>query len=118
MNDPRPIRIQMSRRKGFRLQEVAGNGLPTARVDRATRWGNIFIVGWPDPRTGERIRTVIEAVEKFRAHLLASPDLLAKAKAELQGKNLVCWCPLPDAGEPDLCHAAVLLEIANATDEP
>jgi Domain of unknown function (DUF4326) len=117
MNDPRPIRIQMSRRKGFRLQEVAGNGLPTVRVDRATKWGNIFIFGWSDPRTGERGKTPADVVAKFRVHLLASPDLLAKAKAELQGKNLVCWCPLPEPGEPDLCHAAVLLEIANAAVE-
>jgi hypothetical protein len=118
MTSPRPIRVQMSRRKGFSLQGVAGNGLPTARVDRTTRWGNIFIVGWPDPRTGERVRTVIEAVEKFRAHLLASPDLLAKTRAELKGKNLACWCSLPESGEPDYCHGAVLLEIANAYEVP
>jgi hypothetical protein len=108
MNDPSPVRIQMSRKKGFRLQEVAGNSLPTAKVDRSTRWGNIFIVGWPDPQTGERVKTTKEAIDKFRAHLLSSPDLLAKAKAELEGKNLACWC---DLSEP--CHAVVLLELCN-----
>ncbi len=24
-----------------------------------------------------------------------------------------CGCPLPAAGEPDVCHAAVLIEAAN-----
>ncbi len=34
----------------------------------------------------------------------------------LRGKNLACWCPLPTRPyEPDECHAAVLLEIANAS---
>ena len=36
--------------------------------------------------------------------------------AELAGKNLACWCPLPAPGEPDICHAAVLLELANTTE--
>jgi hypothetical protein len=33
---------------------------------------------------------------------------MAAAKTELRGKDLVCWCA------PKLCHADVLLEIANA----
>ena len=31
----------------------------------------------------------------------------------LRGKNLACLCHLPVPGELDICHAAVLLEIAN-----
>lgn len=35
---------------------------------------------------------------------------------ELRGKDLVCWCPITDGnGETVLCHADVLLELANAT---
>ncbi len=34
-------------------------------------------------------------------------------KRELKGKNLACWCPLPPKGADDVCHAAVLLRIAN-----
>lgn len=34
---------------------------------------------------------------------------------ELRGRDLMCWCPLPEPGEPDHCHAAVLLELANAS---
>jgi hypothetical protein len=29
------------------------------------------------------------------------------------GKNLACWRPLPGHGESDICHAALLLELAN-----
>lgn len=52
-----------------------------------------------------------KALELFRAHLAANPDLVARARAELAGRDLACWCPIPAAGEPDLCHAAVWLEI-------
>jgi hypothetical protein len=30
-----------------------------------------------------------------------------------RGKNLACWCALPEHGGPDICHAALLLELAN-----
>lgn len=39
--------------------------------------------------------------------------LAAEAVAQLRGKNLACWCPLPKAGEADVCHAAILLSVAN-----
>jgi hypothetical protein len=35
-------------------------------------------------------------------------------RRELRGKDLACWCPQPVAGQPDVCHAAVLLEVAGA----
>lgn len=38
-----------------------------------------------------------------------------QARAELAGKDLACWCQLPGPGEPDLCHGAVLLAVANDT---
>lgn len=34
-------------------------------------------------------------------------------RRELAGKSLACWCALPAPGQPDHCHAAVLLRIAN-----
>lgn len=39
-----PVRIQLSRQRGFRLQEVslALNGLPAVKVDRTTQWGNPY----------------------------------------------------------------------------
>ncbi|WP_239162133.1 DUF4326 domain-containing protein [Acrocarpospora phusangensis] len=37
-------------------------------------------------------------------------------RRDLDGKDLACWCPLPEPGEIDWCHARVLLEIANGDD--
>jgi hypothetical protein len=42
----------------------------------------------------------------------------ATIREHLGGKNLACWCALPEPGDPDLCHAAVLLELANAPPTP
>jgi hypothetical protein len=40
-------------------------------------------------------------------------DTLADLRRDLSGRDLMCWCPLPAEGEPDHCHASVLLELAN-----
>jgi hypothetical protein len=62
-------------------------------------------------RIGHEARDAAEAVAMFRLYLLARPDLVAAACAELRGKTLACWCK-PD----DPCHADVLLGVANAVD--
>jgi hypothetical protein len=68
-------------------------------VGRPTRWGNPFVVG--------SRYTQQQAVDAYRAWVVTQPELLAAAKAELAGHDLICWChPLP-------CHADVLVEIAN-----
>jgi hypothetical protein len=41
------------------------------------------------------------------------PDVAAGIRQDLAGHDLACWCPLPAAGEPGLCQAAVLLVIAS-----
>ena|SRR5271154_1757696 len=42
----RPVRIQLSRKSGFNLQEasLAINGLPAVNVVRPSKWGNPFIM--------------------------------------------------------------------------
>jgi Domain of unknown function (DUF4326) len=50
-------------------------------------------------------------IDKFREHLLASPDLLAQARRELRGCVLGCWC------KPEACHGDVLLQLVNQEDE-
>ncbi len=112
-----PMRIQLRRRKGWRMPEN------TIKVDRTTKWGNPFKVWrsdegwmvsngschWPVPNQSAGMAL---AVEKFR-------EALAKGLTreiypgsvllhELRGKNLACWCP-PDSP----CHADVLIEVAN-----
>jgi hypothetical protein len=79
-------------------------------VSRPGKWGN--------PYEGDRSA----AVELFRAMLsmlragfpldVTYPSD-AEIRAELAGRDLACWCPLPAEGEPDICHAAVLIELAN-----
>jgi hypothetical protein len=48
-----------------------------------------------------------EVVEKYAEWLLEQPELVAKAREELKGKVLGCWCA------PKLCHGDILAEIAN-----
>ena len=69
-------------------------------VGRPSPFGNPFVIG----RHGDRA----DVVARFETFLLASPGLLAAVKADLRGKDLVCWCA------PEACHADVLLRVANA----
>jgi len=106
MTQSKPVRIQLSRRPGWRRPDN------TVVVSRPTVWGNPFPVG----RLGRD-----EALRRFR-EMLGDPREMAnwlyppisEIKRKLGGKNLACWCALPKSGEPDQCHAAILLEIANA----
>lgn len=113
-----PIRLQLSRKKGFRLQEhsLAVNGLPAVNVARPNRWGNPFVVRHEvldGPNDADEVGTNHEAVCCFR-DMLSNPVLAADYDypiaeiSTLHGKNLACWCAL-DAP----CHADVLLEMAN-----
>lgn len=91
-----PVRVQLSRRRGFRLPEN------TVKVDRSAKWGNPY-------RTHEFCDGVAGAVAAFRVLVESEDETIAEIKQTLAGKNLACWCK---PGEP--CHADVLLEIANA----
>lgn len=109
----KPERIQLSRQRGWRMPAN------TVKVDRATKWGNPFIPGQPapfGPTTGEPVKDRRHAFALYRSLAPLSESLVAKARAELHGKNLACWCPK----EPyeDCCHAAVLLELANGESAP
>lgn len=114
-----PQRIQLSRKRGWRKPEGA------IAVARPSSWGNPWREGTTNwsvlpggliDRSG-KVLTRQDAVDSYRNSLLASPDQIEAARRELAGKDLACWCPLPLEGEPDICHAAVLLAIANAPDE-
>jgi hypothetical protein len=105
----RPVRLQLSRARGFNLQERsrAVNGLPAVNCARPTKLGNPYRVGIHG--------TAEECVRKFEAdwhtalsHVLGCV-LVQNTLDKLRGKNLACWCELD---EP-CCHADVLLELAN-----
>lgn len=119
----RPVRLRLSRSKGFDLQAVsrAFNGLPAVNCARPGKWGNPFVVA-PFKEPGHEFKgaawgyvavpTVEDAVEIFRI-MMTEPNAPRGAQMraeieELRGKNLACWCA---PGAP--CHADVLLEIAN-----
>jgi hypothetical protein len=112
-----PARIQRRRIKGWRAPAGA------VYVGRGSRWGNPYAVTGDtvvDTRTGGVIyaggtqhAARRAAVTWYRAWLGSQDDLRAAARRVLAGRDLMCWCPLPTPGQPDHCHAAVLLEIAN-----
>lgn len=130
-------RIQRRRTKGWRAPA------DTIYVGRGTKWGNpCRQVRYPaldgtewehegrlGKTSGERHAfvhpdkhvtwhlvqdaTPEQAVTLYRRWLDRRPDLVEAARAELAGHDLMCWCPPPKPGQPDHCHAAVLLAIAN-----
>jgi hypothetical protein len=115
MMRPRPVRLQLSRRKGFKLQAFSRsiNGLPAAKVDRSTRWGNPF----PAITYGQQ-----GAVRTFQAWLdgrIFHSSLEDRRRAILEdlpvlaGCNLGCWCKL---GTP--CHADILLSRVGSAPTP
>ncbi len=98
----RPVRLRLSRKRGFDLQAVsrATNGLPAVNVARPSRYGNQFKV--------YEGRDASAACALFRAAVTSTRTGVGRATHDLAGKNFACWC------EPDSpCHADVLLEIAN-----
>lgn len=103
-----PVRVQLSRTKGWRMPEN------TVKVDRTSRWGNPFTVAEVKASgvggSDDMLRGI--CVSKFQSALSHNlPFTCDDAARELRGKNLACWCP---SGAP--CHADVLLEIANRPD--
>lgn len=104
-SDAKPVRLQLRRYKGYRLQDhsLACNGLPAVNVARPSQWGNPFKVG--------RDGTAKECVAKFRE--FAGEEAISRISEPLRGKNLACWC-----SPADPCHADVLLDLANLEPTP
>lgn len=113
---PEPVRLQRHRYKGFKLKSP--NGLPIVYVGRPSKWGNPYKIGevyMTRDKKGNAagykkikdIGTLMEAYEQYIRDRLWAKDLGHDIK-ELKGKNLACWC------KPyELCHADILLKIAN-----
>lgn len=122
-----PVRLRLSRARGFSLQEHsrATNGLEAVKVTRPGPFGNPFTIQQAaEVFDCRRVSAHFHAVDWFRQWLNASDDAfedmreycgmksdrdeLFRRLPELRGKNLACFCDLGLA-----CHAEVLLEIAN-----
>ena len=126
-----PKRIQLFRKKGWRKPEGA------IVVSRPSKWGNPIrvtrrkfdderhpmwhVTGSPRYLDGPAFNLLytarVEATKQFEADLLRWRDIeypsIEEIRAVLAGRDLACWCPLPEWPESDWCHARVLLEIAN-----
>ena len=116
-----PIRVQLSRAKGWRMPE---NTVNVARGPGRI-WGNPFTVkdalevGY---KRGNAAQFVVDCFSDWlrgdRSNWMgpesdAAAGALRHRLPELRGKNLACWCK---PGAP--CHADVLLELANAKELP
>ncbi len=62
---------------------------------------------WANPYRMTKQTTREEAIEKYRQHLRENPDLVERARRELKGKTLACWCA------PKPCHGDVLAAVAD-----
>jgi len=122
-----PRRIQRRRTKGWKLPEGC------VVVTRPTKWGNpwrvrarlgtVEFVSIPGVRCGFPAApiTLDDVLVAYESHLRLSVGpsgftLAVEARTELRGRDLACFCALPKDGEPDRCHAAVLLRVANEED--
>jgi hypothetical protein len=68
-------------------------------IGRPGPWGNPFLIGPHGDREA--------VIRKYRAWILSHPEMLERARQELRGKTLGCYCA------PLACHGDVLAEIAN-----
>ncbi|MEU9947048.1 DUF4326 domain-containing protein [Streptomyces sp. NPDC047939] len=119
-----PERIQRKRTKGWTAP--AGSKY----VGRGTRWGNPWVVaqtrtGWavnwagdgparPDctVTTDNRGAAHVMAVGLYREFAESTVGFAVRARVELKGRDLMCWC-----AESLSCHVEVLLALANAPKE-
>lgn len=101
-----PRRVQRKRTKGWLMPPN------TVSVCRPGKWGNPFKIGEPISENNPQIVSDADmATACFRVNLLRGSLGISveDVKAELQGKNLACFCKL---GQP--CHAEVLIHFANS----
>jgi len=124
-----PQRVQRTRHAGRPGIPDGAVYVGRARGDYG-HWGNPFTVadclesGFAETEAGAR-RVVTET---YRDWLTGDMPITPEAEgtpwsrerrdwilthiSNLAGKDLACWCRLPAGGEPDWCHASVLLEFA------
>jgi hypothetical protein len=107
-----PQRIQRRRTKGWRAPEGA------VYVGRGSKWGNPFVAGKILILTGKQAGQIADRADVVRMfrnvlRMKNAGHAIEQIRAELAGKDLMCWCPLVDGnGKPAPCHADVLLRVA------
>lgn len=123
-----PNRIQRRRTRGWRKPENA------VIVSRPSRYGNPFTIQdaidaeMPDPRRtavinfAEWLRVGTQGDWYEQTYRLGRQTIdrrvILDGLADLRGRDLACTCPLPEPGQPDVCHGAILLALANSDGDP
>lgn len=125
-----PERIQLKRTRGWRLPPGARSvarptiyGNPFGLEDELAR-GNplrpyldaaVLEVTGVDPAADDVVIPTLRvvAVAAHRLWLKDQPALIEQARRELRGCDIGCWCSLPEAGQPDICHGFTWLCVAN-----
>lgn len=114
-----PIRLRLSRARGFDLQAAsrAANGLPAVNVARSGPYGNCFRIGMDGDAAYcvELHRNLLGGLlclsssvptadqEATRSHVR-----VAFEQGRHRGSNVACWCRI---GAP--CHGDTLLAVFN-----
>jgi hypothetical protein len=75
-------------------------------VGRPSEWGNPFSDS-PKSIAEVKVDSREEAIACYEEWLRQNPEMVERAKRELKGKVLGCWCA------PKACHGDVLARIAN-----
>lgn len=121
-----PRRVQRKRSPGW-AAPLDPHGRRPVYVGRGSRWGNpwavvrdgvgFWVLGpdgevWCETADLDMARTVAASEYERWIYAPEQAELHTAARTDLHGRDLMCWCPLPEPGQPDHCHAAVLLAVA------
>lgn len=138
-----PVRLQLSRKKGFDLQAFsrATNGLEAVNVARPSKWGNPFVAhDWRASfravalvGRGDRAGRNGAAVKLFRLWICSRKSIVKKDKRNFWEREVMTVKAQPAPSRREIrdhlggknlacwckpggepCHADVLLELANA----
>lgn len=114
----KPRRIQRRRTRGWTAVDASSNPNGYVFVGRGSGYGNSWKVGstgwtvlpggWIDKRPHEPL-TREQAIASFINSRTYDIEFLRQIRADLAGKDLMCWCGLDRA-----CHGDWLLEVANS----
>jgi hypothetical protein len=123
-----PVRIRRERKLGWRLADATTNPNGAWIVSRPSRFGNPFTIKdaidaeMDNPRSAcasnyaEWLRVGTEGGWYEETYRIGKQVIDRRRILDdlhlLRGKDLACTCPLPEPGQPDWCHAAVLLRLA------
>jgi Domain of unknown function (DUF4326) len=89
-------------------------------VTRPSIWSNPFAVDKGKPTAAKFIvKTLSEALRGYEDHLASDQKLVDRARKELRGLTLGCWCCMDLTGKaPIICHAQILARVADGRKLP